>query len=80
MELLYFIIGIIFVSYVIPVFDGISALFLTYLEAKKAKLNEIINQSNIQIRRSAEEDDTPQRRIGFCVEEEEDEEDYEDEV
>ena len=81
MELLYFILGILFVSYVIPLLDGLSGLVLTWMEAKKAKQSEIINLTNIKMRQAAAsaEDDSPKRLIGLCrdddYEEEEDEED-----
>ena len=80
MELLYFILGIVFVTYVIPLLDGISAWFLTWVEAKKAKQSEIINLTNIKMRQAATsaEDDSPKRLIGFRVSDEEEE--YEDEV
>ena len=84
MELLYFILGILFVTYVIPLLDGISAWFLTWVEAKKAKQSEVINQTNIKMRQAAAsaEEDPPRRPIGFCVPsaEELEEEEYEDEV
>lgn len=38
MELLFFILGILFVQYGIPLFDGISSWFLTWIEAKKIPL------------------------------------------
>jgi hypothetical protein len=50
MELLYFILGILFVTYVIPLMDGISSWFLTWVEAKKAKQSEVIHQTNIKMR------------------------------
>ena len=80
MELLYFILGILFVTYVIPLLDGISAWFLTWVEAKKAKQSEVINQTNIKMRQAAAsaEEDPPRRPIGFRVPDEEEE--YEDEV
>ena len=80
MELLYFILGIVFVTYVIPLLDGVSAWFLTWVEAKKAKQSEIINLTNIKMRQAATsaEDDSPKRLIGFRVSDEEEE--YEDEV
>ena len=83
MELLYFILGILFVSYVIPLLDGLSGLLLTWMEAKKAKQSEIINLTNIKMRQAATsaEDDTPKRLIGFCREDDyEEEEDDDDEV
>lgn len=75
MELLYFILGIIFVTYVIPLFDGVSAWFLTWVEAKKAKQSEIINQINIKMRQAAAsaEDDSPKKLIGFCMSDEKEE-------
>ena len=80
MELLYFILGIIFVTYIIPLLDGISAWFLTWVEAKKAKQSEIINLTNIKMRQVATsaEEDSPKRLIGFRMPDEEEE--YEDEV
>jgi hypothetical protein len=84
MELLSFILGIVFVSYVIPLLDGISAWFLTWIEAKKAKQSSVINDANIKMRKAAAsaEQDPPRRPIGFCVPsaEELEEEEYEDEV
>lgn len=84
MELLYFILGIIFVTYVIPLLDGVSAWFLTWVEAKKAKQSEIINQTNIKMRQAAAsaEEDPPRRPIGFRMPDPKDydEEENEDEV
>ena len=81
MELLYFILGILFVTYVIPLMDGITAWFLTWVEAKKAKQSEVINQTNIKMRQAAAsaEEDPPRRPIGFRLPDEE-EENEEDEV
>ena len=80
MELLYFILGIVFVTYVIPLLDGISGWFLTWVEAKRAKQSEIVNQANIKMRQAAASavEDPPHRPIGFRVPDEEEE--YEDEV
>lgn len=85
MELLYFILGIIFVSYIIPIVDRISAWFLTWVEAKKSKQSEIVNKANIKMRQdaaSAAEDVSLVRQIGFQVpsDDQEEEEDNEDEV
>lgn len=80
MELLFFILGILFVQYIIPIIDGISTWFLTWVEAKKAKQSEIINDTNIKMRQAAAsaDQDPPKRLIGFQMpdaqEEEEDEE------
>jgi hypothetical protein len=84
MELLYFILGILFVQYAIPLIDGVSAWFLTWIEAKKAKQSEVINQVNIKMRKAAAsaDEDPPRRPIGFRMPdaEELEEEEYEDEV
>ena len=81
MELLYFILGILFGTQVMPLLDGASAWFLTWVEAKKAKQSEVINQTNIKMRQAAAsaEEDPPRRPIGFRVPDEE-EEYEEDEV
>ena len=50
MELLYFILGILFVQFVIPLLDGIAGWFLTWVEAKKAKQSSVINDANIKMR------------------------------
>lgn len=84
MELLYFILGIIFVSYVIPIIDGVSAWFLTWVEAKKSKQSEIVNKANIKMRQDAAstDQDPPTRQIGFQVpdDDQEEEEVIEDDV
>ena len=78
MELLYFILGIIFASYLSPFLDGISALFLTWVEVQKAKMSEKISMVEIRLRRAAEEE-PPRRQIGFCIPEDDDEKDYPEE-
>ena len=80
MELFYFILGVLFVSYVIPIIDGISAWFLTWVEAKKTKQSEIVNQANITMRKAiaSADEDPPMRPIGFRVPDAEDYEEEED--
>lgn len=84
MELLYFILGFVFAVYLIPLLDGLSAWFLTWVEAKKTKQAEIINQTTIKMRQAAAsaEEDAPRRAIGFAMPDdyEEEEEDEEDDV
>ena len=84
MELLYFILGILFVQYGIPLLDGIIGWFLTWVEAKKAKQSEVINQANINMRQAATsaDQDPPKRPIGFRMPDpkENEEEGDEDEV
>ena len=81
MELLYFILGIIFVTYIIPICDGLSAWFLTWIEAKKVKSTEIVNLTNIKMRQAATSaDETPpsMKLIGFSREDDYEEEDDEE--
>lgn len=66
MELLYFILGILFISYLLPIVEGLSSWLLAWLEAKKATQSEIINQANIKMRKDAASADTsPMHAIGF---------------
>ena len=83
MELLYFILGFMFAVYLIPLLDGISGWFLTWIEVKKAKQSEIINQTNIKMRQAAASanTDSSKRLIGFSVPDNDyEEEDEEDEI
>ena len=83
MELLYFILGFVFAVYLIPLLDGISAWFLTWVEAKKAKQSEIVNQANIKMRKDAastDQDAPSMGKIGFQYLDAEEGEDKEDEV
>lgn len=84
MELFYCIAGFMLAAYVIPILDGISSWFLTWVELKKAKLNKNINKYNIKIRQDSEaaEVEPPRNVIGFQVSNPEkyDEEEYDDEI
>lgn len=66
MELLYFILGILFISYLLPIVESLSSWFMTWIEAKKATQSEIVNQSNIKMRQDAASADiAPMHAIGF---------------
>lgn len=84
MELFYCIAGFMLAAYVIPILDGISSWFLTWIELKKAKLSENINKYNIKMRQDSEaaKVEPPRNVIGFQVSnpEEYDEEEYDDEI
>lgn len=83
MELLYFILGFAFASYLMPILEGLGAWFLTWVEAKKTKQTEIVNQANIKMRKDAAstDQDTPSvGKIGFQYLDAEEGEDKEDEV
>lgn len=79
MELLYFILGVIFISLILPCLEGLCSLFLTQIESKKAKSAKIINQINKEmVQEEQSENSSPSitSSIGYClVEEGEDEED-----
>lgn len=53
----------------VPLFDGIITWLLSWVETKKIKQSEIINQANIKMRKDAAsaEQDPPKRPIGFCA-------------
>ena len=52
--ILYFIGGIFFIQSVLPVLDGLTNWFLSYIELKKAKLAVSITQFNKQIQATTE--------------------------
>lgn len=85
MKSLFFIFGILFSQYIMPLMDGFGALILTWMESKKTKHNEIVTTSNIKLRKLAdrEDDDNLKYKIGFeppaTKEKETEEEDDEDE-
>jgi hypothetical protein len=82
MELLYFILGVLFASYFAPLLDGVGALFLSWVELKKAQMSEKIGLIEINLRKAAEDEEPPRRQIGFCVSDEEvyPEEENDDEI
>lgn len=69
--LLIFIAGILFASLVIPLLNGLLEWLLLVIEAKKAKLTELVNESNIKIQKAAnkamEEEAPPMHAIGFVT-------------
>lgn len=69
MKLASFISGALFAQYGIPLLDGITTWFLSWIEVKKARQSEIINQININMHQAAAsaDQDPPMRKIGFCV-------------
>ena len=44
LALFYFLAGIIFVTYIIPLLDGLSSLILTWLKVQETKQSKIIYQ------------------------------------
>ena len=85
MELLYFILGFSFASFGIPIIEGVCSWFLTWIEAKKAKQSDAINQANIKMRKeaaSADQGEPHMAQIGFQIPDvdKEESEDDKDEV
>lgn len=76
----YFIAGILFVQIVIPILDGIAALFLALVELIKGRINIDIVKSNVKIQKLKDslDNDGSKRAIGFAVPEETEEEDEDD--
>lgn len=77
----YFIAGMLFAGFGIPILEGITALFLTLLEVGKGRLTLIITKYNKQIQEIADKEEVSTHAIGFrCdpVEYDEDEEDEDD--
>ena len=66
MKSLFFIFGILFSQYIMPLMDNIGALILVWIESKKAKHNEIITHSNIRMKKAVEYDDEEgKKEFGF---------------
>lgn len=64
MKSLFFIFGLLFSQYIIPLLDSFGALILTWIEAKKIKSSEIIHNSNIRMAK-AEDENELKKTIGF---------------
>ena len=68
--LLVFLAGIIFSVYIIPCFDGLLKVFLTWLECLKQAYAEKISESEVRIN-ALSNPTTIVKKIGFTTEEEE---------
>ena len=68
----YFILGILFGNYIMPILDSLGSIVMTWCEAVKGKLAIKVAEYNMRIRKIS--DDEPKKRpIGFVMEEEDDE-------
>ena len=67
--LLVFLAGIIFSDYIIPCFDGLLKVFLTWLECLKQVYTEKMSESEARIK-ALSNPTTIVKKIGFTVEEE----------
>ena len=68
--LLVFLAGIIFSDYIIPCFDGLLKVFLTWLECLKQVYTEKMSESEARIK-ALSNPITIVKKIGFTTEEEE---------
>ena len=71
MQLLYFLLGIVFIHYAIPLLDSTLALLLMFIDMCNTKLKAIINKDNIKMKQAANAADDeayPKTRpIGFTT-------------
>lgn len=79
-NLIFFILGIIFIELIIPVIEALTIVIVTALEVAKGKLNMTISNYNMRIQKMAEElEPENTHTIGFVVQNNEPEEEEEDE-
>lgn len=79
-NLIFFILGIIFIELIIPVIEALTIVIVTALEVAKGRLNMTISNYNIRIQKMAEElEPENTHAIGFVVQNNEPEEEEEDE-
>ncbi len=72
-----FLLGIVFIQWIVPLIDGIINLFLTQLEVWKSSMTVKIANYQTQITQAKKElEETNTSAIGFVIKEEED--DYEE--
>lgn len=70
MELLYFILGVIFAVFISPILDAFCSIILSWAESIKAKYGEIVNEANIRMSQAGTSDE-PKQAIGFQLPDEE---------
>lgn len=69
--LLIFLAGIVFSDYIIPLFDGLLKLILTWFEYPKQICSEKINESEARIKQTLSDSSNTVKKIGFVIEEDE---------
>lgn len=77
----YVLLGILLVSFILPLIDALTGLILTMIEVAKGYFSIKVTEYNCRLKKLAyvEEEESPRRLIGFAREDyEEDEEDYDD--
>ena len=71
MPLLYFIAGILFIYFIVPLIEGLSGLILTWIEKLKSKEAAEIYKIKQSL---TDNEESPRAVVGFVYEEEEEEE------
>ena len=72
MPLIYFIAGILFIYFVVPLVEGLAELILAWIE--KIKTAQAVEIYKIKQSVTEEEEETPRAVVGFVYQEEEEEE------
>lgn len=70
----YLILGILLVSLILPLIDGLTGLFLTMIEAAKGYFTVKVTEYNCRLKKLAyaADEEPPRKLIGFAREDEED--------
>lgn len=76
----YVLLGILLVSFILPLIDALTGLILTMIEVAKGYFSIKVTEYNCRLKKlTYAEEEEPRRLIGFAREDyEEDEEDYDD--
>lgn len=74
MELIYFILGALFITIAVPLMDGISTLFLSWIEVAKGRCSLKIAKMSAEIAKLTGSDTGKTQPIGFTIQEEGEEE------
>ena len=81
MPLLYFLLGVIFSIFLLPILSKSSEIVITWLERFEARLGEDINESNLRIKKANMDiEDKPLRQIGFSFDDDVAEDKEEDDI
>lgn len=79
MLLVFFILGILFAEFILPLLKKIADVLITFFEYKEGQISELINAINIRMKQAVKslDDESPKYQIGFApsLQKEEDDED-----
>lgn len=66
-QLLFFVLGIMFIEFVIPIIEALSVLLAAIIEIPKGKAMVVVSQCNKQIQDLSEDKESPHNAIGFSI-------------